>query len=139
MHVVLGVCPFSLWRHHDLQSVIRMGATSVREKMKHRVSGPEMKTGRAKKQKKKSNKGNKGGPSGKWRIHHKGYRGELATRCGRESWQICVVHIHNDVTWGKTCDKLRSMYLTRLAQQVDIVVVMDIGHGTFDQNSTIKR
>ena len=37
----------------------------------------------------RGNKGNKGGPKGKWRIHQKGYRGELVTRCGRETWKQC--------------------------------------------------
>ena len=69
----------------------------------------------------KGNKGNKGGPKGKWIIHQKGYRGELVTRCGRETWNISVAHIHSGVKLGKKGDELRSMYLTGLPQQVDIL------------------
>ncbi len=67
------------------------------------------------------NKGNKRRSKRKWRIYQRGYRGELVTRCGRKTWTICVVHIHNDVKWGKMCAELISMFLTCLALQVGIV------------------
>jgi hypothetical protein len=39
----------------------------------------------------------KGGPQGKLIIYQKGYRGEPVSRCGRETWNTCVVHVHNGV------------------------------------------
>ena len=57
----------------------------------NRVSGHETRIERDEKVVQKEN----------WRICQKGRRGgELVTRGGRETWKICVVHVHNDVKCG---------------------------------------
>ena len=67
-------------------------------------------------------KGRKGGSQGQLRIHQQGHRGgELVTRCRRETWKFCVVHVHNDIKWGNACTGLRGMYLQCLSHKVDIV------------------
>ena len=67
-------------------------------------------------------KGRQGGSKGTWRIYQKGRRGgELVTRCGRETWKVCVVHVHNDIKWGNACTGLRSMYMQCLSHKVDLV------------------
>ena len=69
-----------------------------------------------------SRKGRKGWSKGTWRIHQKGRRGgEPVTRCGRETWKNCVVHVHNGLKLGNACTELRGMYTQCLSYQVDIV------------------
>ena len=91
------------------------GNTVAEEKVKHRVSGPARRVEKGRKVAKVGLEENG------WSIKKKGFRPEHVTRCGRETWIICVVHIHNSVKWSKTCDELRSMCMNCLAQQVDII------------------
>jgi len=114
MNVALGVLSrFTLVKSQPSNELTN-GKTVAEERVKHRVSGPARSTEKER-------------TVAKVVIEehgdsiNKGYRPEHVTRCGRETWTICVVHIHNNVKWSKTCDELRSMYMTCLAQQVDII------------------
>ena len=44
-------------------------------------------------------------------------------RCGLQTWNISIVHVHNATKWQNTCDERRKMYMTCkcVAQQVNIV------------------
>ena len=94
-------------------SVSLMNGNIVAEtQVQNRVSGHETRI----------YKGRQGWSKGTWRIHQKGRRGgEPVTRCGREAWKICVVHVHNDVKWGNACTELRGMCTQWLSHKVDIV------------------
>ena len=70
------------------------GRLVTETKVQNRVSGHEMRIERDENVAHKEN----GAFIKKWRRG-----GELVTRCGRESWKIWAVHVHNDVKWGNAC------------------------------------
>ena len=49
---------------------------------------------------------------------------------GMQTCIICAAHVHIIVKWGRACRKIRSMYMTCLGQQSDIL--METKHGTSD-------
>ena len=57
----------------------------------------------------------------------------------KQTWKFCVVHIHTDIKWEKTCDELRSMYLAGLAQQVDIICGFENQAWYFRSKNTRQR
>ena len=134
-------CPWSIFQVH-FGDITALGRSYVSEGVCPRQGEAPREWSRDGENKngKKGNKGNKGGPKGQWRIYPKGYRGEPVTRCGRETWTVCIVHVHNGVKRGARRGKnSEACTLHAWLSKMILFVVVEIRHGTSGQNFTKKR